>query len=177
VRALHDPPLLRALGQDFARLGAVERMGLLGHQWAGVRASCARLGDWLDLVARLASESEPQVLGAAHGPLGWLVDQVVPKLPDAQQARLRSWLAAIFAPAFERLDWKPAKGESEDRGQLRGAVLSILGGLADDGRRSPVSSEDRPCLKPRRSTPAWRVPSSSWRLAAATRRASSTSAR
>ena len=132
VRALHEAPLLRALGVDFARLRAAERMGLLGHQWAGVRASCARLGDWLDLVARLARESEPQVLGAAHGALAWLVDQVVPKLSDAQAARFRAWLAGIFAPAFAELGWKPAAGESEDRRQLRGTLLAILGGLAED---------------------------------------------
>src|SRR5262249_58931111 len=122
----------RAGGAASARLRAAERMGLLGHQWAGVRASCARLGDWLDLVARLARESEPQVLGAAHGALAWLVDQVVPKLSDAQAARFRGWLTGIFAPAFAQLGWKPATGESEDRRQRRATLLAILGGLAED---------------------------------------------
>jgi puromycin-sensitive aminopeptidase len=131
VRALHDGPLLRALGQNLAKLRPVERMGLVGHQWAGVRAGCARLADWLDLVARLGSESEPEVLGAASGPLAWLDDQVLPIVGERSAARFRAWLAEHFAPALESLGWGPAKGESEKQRQRRAAVLGILGGIAE----------------------------------------------
>ncbi|MFI5316635.1 MAG: M1 family aminopeptidase [Myxococcota bacterium] len=131
IRALHDAPLLRALGQEFARLNPVERMGLIGHQWAGVRASTARLGDWLDLVARLGNEREPDVLGAAQGPLAWLVDQVLPIVGERSATRLRVRLSETFGPAFESLGWRPGGGESEKERQLRAALLSILGGLAE----------------------------------------------
>ena len=131
IRALHDAPLLRALGQDLPRLRPVERMGLVGHQWAGVRAGCARLADWLDLVARLGDEREPDVLGAASGPLAWLDDHVVPVVGERSAAKFRGWLAASFAPAFESVGWKPAKGESEKERQRRAALVSILGSLAE----------------------------------------------
>ncbi|HKC50366.1 MAG TPA: ERAP1-like C-terminal domain-containing protein, partial [Myxococcota bacterium] len=131
IRALHDAPLLRALGQELAHLRPVERMGLLGHQWAGVRAGCARLSDWLDLVARLGDEREPDVLGAASGPLAWLDDQVLPLVGESAAAKFRGWLADSFAPAFESLGWTPAPGESEKERQRRAAVLSILGAIAE----------------------------------------------
>jgi puromycin-sensitive aminopeptidase len=131
VRALHDAPLLRALGQDLARLRPVERMGLVGHQWAGVRASAARLADWLDLVPRLAREPEPDVLSAAHGPLAWLADQVVPRVGNRSGRRFQDWLAEIFAPAFESLGWRPSPGESEKQRQRRAGLLAILGHVAE----------------------------------------------
>ncbi len=138
IRALHDAPLLRALGQDLSRLRPVERMGLVGHQWAGVRAGCARLADWLDLVARLGDEREPDVLGAASGPLAWLDDHVVPRVGERSAAKFRGWLAGRFAHAFESLGWQPASGESEKERQRRAALVSILGSLA---AHAPVLDE------------------------------------
>jgi puromycin-sensitive aminopeptidase len=122
---------LRALGSDLGRLRPVERMGLVGHQWAGVRAGVARLADWLDLVARLGGETEPDVLAGASGPLHWLDDHVVPLVGERSGGRFRGWLASHFAPAFESLGWQPAKGETEKQRQRRAAVLSILGGIAE----------------------------------------------
>jgi len=131
IRALHDGALLRALGQDLLRLRPVERMGLLGHQWAAVRASIARLADWLDLVPRLASESEPDVLAAAAGPLAWLADHPVPHIGERGAQRFQEWLAEVFAPAFEAAGWKPEKREPEKARQRRAALLSLLGSVAE----------------------------------------------
>jgi puromycin-sensitive aminopeptidase len=130
VRALHDGPLLRALGAELYRLAPVERMGLVGHQWAGVRASTARLDDFLHLVARLGAEREPDVLAAAFGPLYWITDQLLPALTRETRERFRAWLASVFAPAFESLGWRPAKRESDAERQRRALLLNIVGGLA-----------------------------------------------
>ena len=132
VRALHDGEILRALGEELERLAPAERMGLLGHQWAGVRADRAPLVDWLDLVTRFGDEPEPDVLTAAHGPLAWLVDQALPALAGEHASRFRARIAAVFAPAFARLGWSAASGESDSLRQRRAALLSILGALAED---------------------------------------------
>jgi len=132
IRALHDGAILRALGQELSRLAPAERMGLLGHQWAGVRSDRAPLADWLDLATRLGDEPEPDVLGAVHGPLTWLVDQAVPALANEHAARFRGWLADIFSPAFAKLGWSPAKGEADERRQRRAVLISMLGNLAED---------------------------------------------
>jgi len=132
VRALHDGAILRALGQELRRLAPAERMGLLGHQWAGVRADRAPLADWLDLVTRLGDEPEPDVLGAAHGPLTWLTDHAVPALANEHAGRFRAWLAGIFSPAFAKAGWSPEKGETDERRQRRAVLISMLGNLAED---------------------------------------------
>jgi len=132
VRALHDAGLLHALGQEFARLAPVERMGLVGHQWAGARAGTARLSDWLGLVARLGREREPEVLGAAAGGLSWIVDQLLPGLGERAAERFRRWLAGIFSAELAALGWEPAKGEDEKRRQHRAVLLGLVGGLAEE---------------------------------------------
>jgi puromycin-sensitive aminopeptidase len=132
VRALHDGEILRALGSDLARLAPAERMGLLGHQWAGVRADRAPLADWLELVTRLGDEPEPDVLAAVQAPLAWLVDHALPALASEHAARFRSWLRATFAPAFAELGWSAARGESDATRQRRATLVSMLGFLAED---------------------------------------------
>ena len=50
-RVLHDPACLGELAPQLATaLTPVERMGLLGHQWAIVRSGRARIASFLDLV-------------------------------------------------------------------------------------------------------------------------------
>ncbi|HTO68322.1 MAG TPA: M1 family aminopeptidase [Myxococcota bacterium] len=131
VRALHDGELLREIGSDLGRLAPVERIGLVGHEWAGVRAARARLSNWLDLVARLGDEREPDVLAAASGPLGWLADQLVPALGARGGAEFRTWLDGVFAGAFQRAGWSPAKGETDKSRQHRSVLIGLLGGLAE----------------------------------------------
>ncbi len=152
VRALHDGAILRALGDELGRLAPAERMGLLGHQWAGVRADRAPLADWLDLVARLGDEPEPDVLAAAHGPLAWLVDQAVPTLPAEHRARFRGNIARVFSPALAKLGWSAARNESDEKRQRRAALISILGNVADaPGVLEGADARIGPYLKDRRT--------------------------
>jgi puromycin-sensitive aminopeptidase len=152
VRALHDGAILRALGDELGRLAPAERMGLLGHQWAGVRADRAPLADWLDLVTRLGDEPEPDVLAAAHGPLAWIVDQAVPALPAEHAARFRANLAQVFSPAFAKLGWSAARNEPDATRQRRSALISILGNLAEaPDVLEGVEAQIGPYLKDRRT--------------------------
>ena len=131
-RPLHEPALLRELGADLFRLSAVERMGLIGHQWAGYRTGKSALAELLDLVPRLGHESEPQVLERLIGPLSWLDEQALPRLAAPAAARFRSWLAEIFAPPLAGLGWAPSRGEPAERRLLRAALVRIAGGLAEE---------------------------------------------
>ena len=129
-RPLHTSVLLRSLGQDTNRLSAVERMGLLGHQWAGYRAARAELADLLDLVSNLSREPEPEVLERLIAPLSWLEDQVLPRLRASLASRFRAWLSELFAPSLAELGWVPARGEPDAQRQRRATLIRILGGLA-----------------------------------------------
>ncbi|MFQ5513622.1 MAG: M1 family aminopeptidase [Myxococcota bacterium] len=126
-RPLHSPALLRDLARELRRLQPIERMGLLGHQWAGIRAGRAELESFLTLVEALGDEPEPEVLEAVHPPLAWVAEQVLPALGERASAEFRSWLCACFAPAFEELGWRARRGEDDRERLRRPALLRILG--------------------------------------------------
>ena len=130
-RPLHASALLRSLGEDLGRLSPVERMGLLGHQWAGYRAARSTLADLLDLVPSLSGEPEPEVLERLIVPLRWLEDQALPRLRAALAGRFRAWLSELFAPALAELGWTPARGEPDSQRQRRATLIRIVGGLAE----------------------------------------------
>ena len=154
-RPLHDRALLEELRAELARLQPAERMGLLGHQWAGVRADRAPLGDFLDLVDRLADEDHSEVLDAAIAPLDWLDDRVLPRLASADRDRFKSWLGARFGPAFGALGWEATRGESDATRARRRSLLHLCGSLAEDAAvlaevegRIPGYLRDRSVLEP-----------------------------
>ncbi len=149
-RPLHDPALLQALGEDLQRLAPSERMGLIGHQWAGYRAGKAELAHLLDLIPRLSHEREPEVLVRLMAPLGWLEDQALPRLAKPAAQQFRSWLGEVFAPAFLDLGWRPKPREPDRERLRRAALLRIVGGIAEEPEILAGAAERiRPYLRDR----------------------------
>jgi puromycin-sensitive aminopeptidase len=149
-RPLHDPALLQALGEDLQRLAPSERMGLIGHQWAGYRAGKAELAHLLDLIPRLSHEREPAVLLRLMAPLGWLEEQALPRLAKPAAQQFRSWLGEVFAPAFLNLGWRPKPREPDRERLRRAALLRIVGGIAEEPEILAGAAERiRPYLRDR----------------------------
>jgi tricorn protease interacting factor F2/3 len=131
-RPLHRGALFDALFAEFGALSASERMGLLSHQWAGVRADRAPLRELLALCTALAGEREPRVLESAFGPLEWLFLQTLPELRPPAAARFREWIVGLFGPAFQELGFEPRAGEADGTRLRRGVLVRLLGELAED---------------------------------------------
>jgi puromycin-sensitive aminopeptidase len=154
-RPLHDAELLAALGADLSRLSESERMGLVGHQWAGVRGDRAALADCLDLIARLGDEPCAEVLEAAIAPLAWLREQALPRLSQRDQQRFDAWLSRCFGPAFAALGWRGGRRESDADRSRRQALLRITGGIAEDsGVLEEVDGQIRRYLRDRSAVDA-----------------------
>ncbi|MCP4007735.1 MAG: M1 family metallopeptidase [bacterium] len=142
---VHHPDLLQDIGAELKRLSAVERMGLLGHQWACV---CADRGDFasiLSLIERLGDEEEPDVLAAIGTPLSWLDGQALPELSASTAAEHREWTGRIFRAAFDALGWRPRRGETDALRQRRATLLGFLGGLAED---KDILAQVQKCIGP-----------------------------
>jgi hypothetical protein len=129
-RPLHSQTELAALLGSLASLTPVERMGLVDHQWALVRAGCAPIEGFLGLAAALEAERDPDVLVALRGPLGFIANSLIPDAAPECEQRFRAWVARHFAPAFEQLGWRPAAGEPERVRLRRAALLGIAGAVA-----------------------------------------------
>jgi puromycin-sensitive aminopeptidase len=129
-RPAHDPAELRALLTALPALSAVERMGLVDHQWALVRAGRAKLGVLLELGAALSDERDSDVLLALRRPLGFLGGSLVPDATPNSALRYERFVERCFGPAFAELGWNPRRGEAESTRVRRAALLGLVGGVA-----------------------------------------------
>jgi len=137
-RVAHDPHDLQAiLAAPAKRLTPVERLALVGDQWALVRAGRAQIEEFLDVVDALGEEMDHDVLDGVAASLTVINHQVVAPGSGLQHA-LQRWIAARFGPAFARLGWTPARGEPDARRLCRGALLRLVGGIAES---EPVLAE------------------------------------
>jgi puromycin-sensitive aminopeptidase len=119
------------LAASRADLTAVERMGLLGHQWAAVRAGRAALPGFLELALAFGDERDPDVLTALRGPLAFAVDRLARDSGEGAQGALRARIAEAFAPAFEALGFEPGPKEDDDARLRRAALLALVGDVAE----------------------------------------------
>ncbi len=130
-RPLHDSAGLRALADNLPMLSAVERMGLVDHQWALVRAGRAGVESFLDLATALAREEEPDVLLTLRGPFAFLEDRLAAAAGGDLAERFRDFLAARFGPALLELGWDARPAEADDRRLRRAVLIGLLGEIAD----------------------------------------------
>ena len=128
-RPHHDPECLAALTENFqSYLEPVERMGLLGHQWAIVRAGLAPLSSFLGLVESCRTEEDQEVLDTLVGPLSFLDEQVADEAGPETRTQLQQWVLDIFGPARAALGWDADPGEPLAR-TLRRASQRIGDGV------------------------------------------------
>lgn len=112
-------------------LTGVERMVLVGDQWALVRAGKASVESLLAIADVLGDETDHDVLDGLSSPLATIDDQVL--APDsAEQTAFRRWVARRFGPAFAQCGWGGAADESDAIRLRRSALLRIVGGVAED---------------------------------------------
>ncbi|HVP27619.1 MAG TPA: M1 family metallopeptidase [Myxococcota bacterium] len=154
-RPLHDAEALGALVRGLDGLSSVERMGLIGHQWAFVRNGQAPVDGVLELAAALGAEREPDVLLALRGPLAFLEEQVAPAAGGDTAARLHGFVAETFGPAARKLGWDPAPSEAAELRLRRSALVGLLGLVAEwapvvdeAARRLDAYLSDRRSLEP-----------------------------
>ena len=129
-RVRHDAATQLALLAALDALSPVERLALVGDQWALVRADRAPVESFLDLADALGDEPDHDVLDGVTGALAVLDEQVLePGTPE--QAAFRAWIARRFGPALERLGWTAADGEADEVRLRRASLLRLVGGVAE----------------------------------------------
>jgi aminopeptidase N len=128
----HAPDELRALIRHHADLPALERMGLVDHQWALARAGRASVADFLDLAEVLGEETDPDVLSALRKPLAFLANALIPDAAPDAGAGFRRFAGRCFGPSLRELGWDPVRDEPAETRVRRAVLLAIVGGVAED---------------------------------------------
>jgi puromycin-sensitive aminopeptidase len=154
-RPLHDPEELRLLAEELDALTAVERMGLLGHQWAIVRAGLARIDAFLDLAMAFGAERDPDVLMTLRTPFAFTRRQIASPLGEEMEAALMSRIVEAFGGSFAALGWESAGREGDEVRLRRAALLTMVGEVAESEpvlqaamERCVAYLEDRRSLDP-----------------------------
>ena len=110
-----------------ADLSPTERIGLLGDQWALVRAGHGTTADFLNLVLALKHDPNGLVMETALEKVRFIDTRIATKEDRTQLAAV---LRREFGPVYAALG-KPSRGESYDRQQLRAELMRILGDAKD----------------------------------------------
>ncbi len=131
-RPAHEAAELEALAKNRRRLDAVERLGLLEHQWAIVQSGDAEIAGYLDLALNFADERDPDVLATLIGPLAFCAASVTRSLGAPAGAAFRARVAQAFASAFETMGWNARRGESDACGLRRAMLLALVGRVGEE---------------------------------------------
>jgi puromycin-sensitive aminopeptidase len=131
-RVSHDTENLARLAAALpGALSPVERMGLVGTQWALVRSGAASIETFLDLLDRFDAERDHYVLERLVAALGTIDELLVDAAGSASRPAFRAWLDRLFTPQLVQLGWDPKVGESQDTRLRRAVIVEILGLLAE----------------------------------------------
>jgi aminopeptidase N len=116
-----------------ASLSPLERIGLVGHQWALARAGREPLDKLLDLVASLGDDEDPDVLAAVERVLTRLLQRVAARLDPAVEARLRAWVEIYFGGQLDSLGLASRPDDDAITRERRARAIAIAGRIGGAG--------------------------------------------
>jgi aminopeptidase N len=128
-RTSHASGMIPAAGDLAKTLSASERVSLLNDSWALVRIGETDIATHLAMVDRLRNDRERAVVTAILGQLEVIGRDLV---SEQQAPAYRAWVASYLRPMLSELGWETSAGESDERKQLRAAVVGILGEVGRD---------------------------------------------
>jgi aminopeptidase N len=110
-------------------LTPVERISLIGDEWAQVRAGAADLGQYLDLVAAVKADPSAEVIDTALSGMDSVCLRIA-STPEEKDA-LAAWIRATFAPEYAKFG-PPSDSDSANTNELRAALFAVLGHYGRD---------------------------------------------
>jgi aminopeptidase N len=124
-RVRYDGAGLRALGRAAEKsLEPIERVGLVGDEWALVKDGRAPQAEYLDLVSELGGEPRTDVVDELGRSLGRIGHELV---SAADRAAWQGFMGGLFGAEAEALGWQARSGDTTEQRRLRAAVWEALG--------------------------------------------------
>ena len=131
-RALYDSGDYKELiARVESALDPVERITLLGNEWALTQADKATVADFMNLASAVKDDPSPYVIGTVVSAVA-AIDQRLAATPQEHELLAR-WVRKSFTAAFDRLGAPNAKDAPEKR-ELRGELFALLGGIGGEPR-------------------------------------------
>ncbi len=111
------------------RLTAVERISLIGDEWAQTQANKATVGDYLNLVAAISGDRNDDVVETALGGVTSIYNRIAAS--PGEKAGLSAWIRRTFSPQLARLG-AASPSDSASMRELRAGLFGILGIYGND---------------------------------------------
>jgi len=127
-RTAYAPEALKRLLANVEGVAAPERIMLASDAWALVRSGTYDVGVPLDVAQALANDPNSSVIQVVGDAVA-AIDEIA---SDADKSAYRAWVARTFKPALDRVGWAASAGESDDRRELRSALIRLVAGVGHD---------------------------------------------
>lgn len=166
-RVQHGDSEWEDLLAERSNLSPLERIGLVGNQWALARAGREPIDKLLDLVASLGDDDDPDVLAAVERVLGRLLQRVAARREPEIEERLRAWVEIYFGGQIDGLGLEPRDEDDMSQRERRARVFAIVGRIGQAGivretcaRQVSRSLAGGPALAPELADEATRIAAS-----------------
>ena len=127
-RTLYAPAAMQAVTGSFAKLPAIDQLGIMSDSWALGLAGYQPAADVLDLAAATPASADPQVWQRIAGIFN-AIDGYYDG--DPRQAAFRRFAIARLQPGFAATGWLARPGEAPPVANLRNTLIATLGDLGD----------------------------------------------
>lgn len=127
-RTLYTPKAFAGVSASFAKLPAIDQLGVISDAWAlGLNGQQA-VTDALDLAMATPADADPQVWGKVAAILT-NIDGMYDGA--AERAAFRKLALARLSPVFQQVGWTAKPGEPGPVATLRATLITSLGTLGD----------------------------------------------
>ena len=127
-RTLYTPAAMKAVTGGFAKLPAIDQLGVMSDTWALGLAGYQPAADILDLAAATPPNADPQVWQRIAGIFS-AIDGYYSENP--RQADFRRFAIARLQPVFAATGWMAKPGEAPPVANLRNTLITTLGNFGD----------------------------------------------
>ncbi|KRA56107.1 aminopeptidase [Caulobacter sp. Root655] len=150
-RTLYAPKAFAAVAANFAKLPAIDQLGVMSDAWALGLNSQQPVTDALDLIMAMPVDADPQVWGKAAAILT-NVNGMYESAP-ADRAAFRKLAVARLSPVFQQVGWTAKPGEAAPVTTLRTTLIGALSTLGDpaviaEARRRYAADKTDPTAVP-----------------------------
>lgn len=128
-RTLYTPAAFAGVSASFAKLPAIDQLGVISDAWALGMNGQQALTDALDLTQATPADADPQVLAKVAGVLSG-IDPMYDSAP-ADRAAFRKVAIARLLPIFQQVGWTAKPGERAPVANLRNDLINALNILGE----------------------------------------------
>ena len=129
-RVLYQPDMLAALKRDYAKLLAIDQLGLLNDSQSLAYNEYQPIRPALELLDAIPENASQKVTEDALGTIADMYGRF--EKEPARQAQIAALTTARFGPVLKRLGMKQKKDDSTLDANLRSALISTLGYMGDN---------------------------------------------